>query len=302
MVHGHARSASPRWFERYDAASSSLALGARACSVKPGAAVAWLPSACLVARTDVLREHPFAEGLRVAEDVDLVWRLCAAGHEVRYEPAVVALHDVRGTIRGWLGRKVIYGTGGAILADRHGNLVAPAALSPAVAIAAAALLLRRRWSVPLALGVVLSSARAVNTVLPEAEGRARTATGLAAEGLYWGLRQESALLLRHWWPATALLSAVSPSVRRMIGTALAVDLAVQATAERHQLTEGICVGWVGHRLDDLAYGLGLWLGAARARSARCLGPRILHFGNRSTSTASGYRRRAAWHSRRPDSR
>ena len=44
--------------------------------VRPGAAVAWLPSACLVGRTDA----PSASAgstpdLRVGEDVDLVWRL-----------------------------------------------------------------------------------------------------------------------------------------------------------------------------------------------------------------------------------
>lgn len=273
-MRGRARSASPRWFERYDAAASSLALGDRACSVRPGAAVAWLPSACLVARTTVLRDHGgFAAGMRVGEDVDLVWRLSAAGHEVRYDPSEIALHDVRSAVRGWLGRKVVYGTGGAPLAARHGDAVAPAVLSPSIATASAALLMRRWWSVPVAAGIVAWSAREVHGVLPEATGRRRVAIGLAVKGLGWGVRQEAALLLRHWWPAAALAAVGSPTARRMIASAVVVDLAVQATLERHQLTEGIAVGWLGRRLDDLAYGTGLWTGAIRARSVRCLLPR-----------------------------
>ena len=48
--------------------------------MRPGAAVGWLPSACLVARVDRLRAAGgFAEDMRVGEDVDLVWRLVDAG-------------------------------------------------------------------------------------------------------------------------------------------------------------------------------------------------------------------------------
>jgi hypothetical protein len=72
-IAGVARSQNPRWFERYDAAASSLTLGRVPCNVGPGAAVAWLPSACLVARTAALAPG-FDPDLRVGEDVDLVWR------------------------------------------------------------------------------------------------------------------------------------------------------------------------------------------------------------------------------------
>ena len=115
-----ARSVRPRWHERYDEHASSLDLGGRACSVRPGAAVGWLPSACVVGRVQLLAGG-FDEKLRIGEDVDLVWRLVAAGHTVRYDPTVVARHDTRPTLAGWLGRKFAYGTGGAVLAQRHGD-------------------------------------------------------------------------------------------------------------------------------------------------------------------------------------
>jgi len=63
-----------------------------------------LPSACLVGRTESIRPG-FDPELRVGEDVDLVWRLVAARHRVRYDPSVSALHDSRSTLRGWAGRK-----------------------------------------------------------------------------------------------------------------------------------------------------------------------------------------------------
>ncbi|MEX0426574.1 mycofactocin biosynthesis glycosyltransferase MftF [Nocardioides sp. DS6] len=264
----------PRWFERYDEEVSSLALGTRACSVEPGAAVGWLPSACLVGRVAALRDHPiggFTEGLRVGEDVDLVWRLVGAGHRVRYDPAEVAHHDARTTVRDWLGRKLVYGTGGAPLAARHGRHGAPAVLTVTGAAAAAAVLVRRRWSWPIAAAGVGYGWWQLDRRLPEAPddpGARRLLAGrLAAQGLGWAIRQESALLLRHWWPLTALLLP-SRTVRRAVVTALLVDT-VLAEVEH----PGAPYQLLARRLDDLAYGAGLWLGALRARSAACLLPR-----------------------------
>ena len=39
--------------------------------------------------------------------------------------------------------------------------------------------------------------------------------------------------------------------------------------------EGRPMALLGRRLDDLAYGAGLWLGAARSRSLQCLTPRLV---------------------------
>jgi mycofactocin system glycosyltransferase len=165
QVQGISRSARPPWFERYDAAASSLALGRRPCSVRPGAAVGWLPAACLVGRVAAL-DDGFAPDLRVGEDVDLVWRLVADGRVVRYDPAYEARHDARTTVWGWLARKVVYGSGGAELGARHGSAIAPAVLSPQMAAAAAAVLLRSRWSGPVATLAVALGARSVRTALP----------------------------------------------------------------------------------------------------------------------------------------
>lgn len=267
-VVSRAVSATPRWHERYDESASSLALGTRPCSVSPGAAVGWLPSACLVARTDRLAAG-FDESMRVGEDVDLVWRLVDAGQSVRYDPAETALHDARPTIRSWLGRKLLYGTGGAALAERHGSHGAPAVLSPAMALSAAALLARQRWSIPVAaLGAAYAGA-SLHRRLPDTPDKASLAAGLAVEGLGWAVRQEAALALRHWWPLTAVLLP-SRTARRMVVSALLVDAVVGRLEhpDARPLPQ-----LLGRRLDDLAYGAGLWLGALRSRSVRCLLPR-----------------------------
>jgi hypothetical protein len=212
--------------------------------------------------------------MRVGEDVDLVWRLADAGHRVRYAPETVAHHDVRTSMRGWLGRKFVYGTGGAPLAQRHGSYTAPAVLSPTMALAGGALLLRRRWSLPL-IAVALSAAtRSVQRTLPHSVRsgtRARVAAAMSVRGLGWAVRQESALMVRHWWPLS-LLGIRSRSVRRALATALVIDACV-AINECTETSLSLPALLAGRRLDDLAYGAGLWSGALRSLSIATLRPR-----------------------------
>ena len=268
--------AHPRWFERYDAAASSLDPRDRLpAPVRPGAAVAWLPSACLVARTALARRRLRPETARRRGRRPRLAPGRRRAPACATTPTITVLHDVRPTARGWLGRKFVYGSGSAGLAARHGSHVAPAVLSPAMALAGAALLMRRRWSLPAAACALGMSARSVERALPRtlaARPRVRLAGRLAARGTGWSVRQQSALLLRHWWPAAALGCAVSASVRRAVGTALVVDGCV-ALAERTRPGPSAPVLLVGRRLDDLAYGTGLWWGAMRSRSLAALRPR-----------------------------
>jgi mycofactocin system glycosyltransferase len=269
-VQGVARSAEPRRFERWDVDGLSLDLGEVPALVRPWSKVGWLPSACLVVRMADLEAGAFDEDRRVGEDVDLVWRLIQAGRHVRYDPAYVAGHDSRGTWSTWLGRKAFYGTGGAWLAQRHGDWMAPAVLSPVPAVAAVALLAQRRWSVPVALGCLALVRVRLGRTLPETPDRGRLATALTAEVGVSTLRQGSHLLLRHWWPGAALVAFGSRRARRAVAAAMVWDLLDHREVSPAQAPEA----FVARRLDDLAYGAGLWWGAARAHSARVLVPRI----------------------------
>jgi mycofactocin system glycosyltransferase len=273
-VLGRSRTSRPRWFERYERRSSSLTLGRRSGVVRPGAGVAWLPSACLVARTDAIAGG-FDASMRVGEDVDLVWRLTDAGHRVRYDAEVEAWHDTRSTVRHWLGRKAYYGFGSASLAERHGDKVAPAVLSPAYAIAAGLVLVRS----PLApVGVALAiadGARRVQHTLPDGPGSRATAGRIASRGMVWAVRQESALLLRHWWPAAAVGLTCSRTTRRATVTALLVDLLVMVSEVDDLPPTDLPAHVTARRLDDVAYGAGLWCGALRQGSAQALRVRWL---------------------------
>lgn len=262
----------PRWFERYDEWSSSLDLGHVAASVRPRAAVAWLPSACLVGGTEMVRAvGGFDASLRVGEDVDLVWRLVGADSVVRYDPSHEAAHDTRSSLRGWLGRKFVYGAGSATLGQRHGTVVAPAELSPAMAVAAAAVLFRRPWAVPVGMTGVLWSSWTLSRALPRVPGVRLLALGLSSRGLGWAVRQEASLLVRDWWPATLAVAAVCPRARRAVASALVVDSIVALATRRHP--PGLVVSLAGRRLDDAAYGAGLWVGALHERSTTALRPR-----------------------------
>ncbi|WP_157183007.1 mycofactocin biosynthesis glycosyltransferase MftF [Sciscionella marina] len=262
---GIARTTRPRWHERYDESASSLDLGDRPCSVQPGATVAWIPSACLLARISQLGDG-FDPDLRIGEDVDLVWRLTTSGHTIRYDPTITAQHDTRPTLTGWLERKFAYGTGGATLAQRHGTHTAVARLSPAMALAATALLTRHRYSIPIAVVCLAYSTGSLARSLPDAVRGTGLANRLAIRGLGWSLRQESALLLRHWWPATLLAALTNRTARRALTTAAIIDLITAKPGSNQNPLNT----FLGRRIDDLAYGAGLWWGAINIRSPKTL--------------------------------
>lgn len=259
----------PNWITRYEAARSSLDLGAEPANVRPGARVSWLPAACLVARTEVIGAG-FSPGMRVAEDVDLVWRLVKNGWRVRYEPAVEARHEHRRTVLDWLGRKAFYGTGADDLAARHGDTVAPAVFTPWTLVFVGALLAQRRWSLPIAAGAAALAAVRIGSRLRPTPDRARIAVRLTGLGALAATAQTAELLTRHWWPVAAVGSLVS----RRLGRAVVVAAVADAVYEHRRTATGMGLASfaIARRLDDLAYGAGLWIGAMRERSSRALRP------------------------------
>ena len=98
------RRCAPRWTSGPDPAL-----------VVPRSRVAYVPSAALVVRRAAVGAG-FDERMHVAEDVDLVLRLHAAGWRLRYEPAARVAHDHRTRPAAWWLRKAYYGTGAAPLA------------------------------------------------------------------------------------------------------------------------------------------------------------------------------------------
>ena len=261
---------SPGWISSYEAVRSSLDVGPHPALVHPRSRVSWIPSACLVARVDALGPG-FTESLRVGEDVDLVWRLAAEGRRVRYDPSVTVRHDHRTHLADWLARKAYYGSGAHQLAVRHGSAIAPAALTPWAATVAAALLAQRRWSVPVAATVLTTVCRRyTHEVTANSPDPRRLAASLTGLGLAATAEQTAALLLRHWWPVTAAGCLVSRRVRRATALAAVLDGLLEHRRCAPDLDPVRFT--LARRLDDLAYGAGLWAGAVRGRSVRCLLP------------------------------
>jgi len=250
---------------RYEETFSSLDRGPAPALVRPHSTVAWLPSACLLARTGAVTDG-FDEALRAGEDVDLVWRLVDQGWRVRYEPAAVVRHEPRANWGSWMGRKAFYGTSAGELGRRHGDAIAPAVLSGWAWLFLAGLVVQRKWSVALALaGWMTGLARSSRRL---GRGEARLAARLTWRGSANALAQGQALVLRHWWPVALVSCLVSRRARRVLLVAAAADLVM--SSRRTDLNPVALL--VTRRLDDAAYGVGVWLGAARVRSWRALLP------------------------------
>jgi GT2 family glycosyltransferase len=259
------------WLGPYEAAVSALDMGPHAAPVRPGSAVSYVPSAALLARRAALGGG-FDETMRVAEDVDLVWRLTAAGWRVRYEPAAEVAHEHPATTGEWLRRRAFYGTGAALLAARHGRAVAPLVIAPETALAwGLALSGRRAGQGAAALVLAVTVARLARRLAgPGERPPAAFAAVLVARGTVASGRALARAVTRHHWPLVFPAAVVSRRVRRW---ALAVGVADAVLAWwPHRRRVGPVRFAVGRRLEDLAYGAGLWAGAVRARSPEALLP------------------------------
>ena len=276
------------WVRGYETARSALDMGPEPARVRPRTRVAYVPSAALAVRPDRLPPPPegggigpFDERMHVAEDVDLCWRTDAAGIHLRYEPAARVAHRHRTSLGAVVARRAFYGRGAAPLADRHGAAVAPAVAAP--------------WSLAVAIGV-WSATPVGSLVAAGAIGRAwwrtrgltgdgRAAAGLVARGAGASVRQLPQALLRPYWPVTAAALAATAMSRSRVARGLRHRLLAAAVAE------GLWHWWTArepgrlpideplghvllHRLDDLAYGVGVWRSAWAARSLDALRPDV----------------------------
>jgi mycofactocin glycosyltransferase len=265
----------PGWPSGYEAVAGALDMGTRPAAVRPNALVSYVPSAALLARRAALGDG-FDTSMPVAEDVDLVWRLAAAGWRVRYEPAAEVAHEHPATTVAWLRRRAFYGTGAALLAARHGSAVAPVIVSPWSAAAWGLLLAggaRRSVAEPaLAAGLLaLGSARLARRLArPGRRPPVLLAARLVLRGTDVAGRTLVRAGLRHHWPPAAAAAVVSPRARRALAVAAVADAV--AAWWPHRGAIGLARFAAARRLDDLGYGAGLWAGAVRARSARALLP------------------------------
>ena len=135
---------------------------------------------------------------------------------------------------------------------------------------AGALLAQRRWSLPVALAAGAVATAGTSRRLTRSEHPVRAAAALVAEGSVAVLWQTAAALTRHYWPVAVLAATRSRRARR----AVLVAAVAEGLADRRRVGSDLdpLRYVVAHRLDDLAYGSGVWIGAVRAGSLDALRP------------------------------
>jgi mycofactocin system glycosyltransferase len=250
-----------RLVDRYLAARSPIDMGPDETAVSPGGTVGYLPAAAMILRRSAA-ERVFDEDLRYGEDVDMVWRLLAAGWRVRYDPQVIILHDEPRTLRSALTRRFRYGTSAGKLDRRHPGRVAPARLHPLPALVA--LLSARRHPVQAAALAVLGTHR-LGRRLTEAGLPRRAAPRWFAEATFHAAVSLSRYIATFGTPAVLVWSWRTRSARP------ALPLAVAALAEWPGRECGLDpLRWILLvSVDDACYGAGVISGCVAAST---LGP------------------------------
>ena len=263
--------AGPGALSAYEAARSPLDLGDAPGPVGPGRHPAFVPAAALVVRHEALeRVGRFDPALRVGEDVDLVWRLAAAGWSVRYEPSARVLHPHRAGSSAWLRQRISYGASAGPLARRHPgamrHLVLPAWMVVPAALAA-------RGQDRAAAIAALAGAGIVASRLPRAPGARLRVLGWAAGVQVRIVQQALNAGWRAYPPLVLAAATASPRLRRPLAIALTASVAADWLQRRPRL-DPLRFGAL-RAADDLAYAAGVWLGCARGRTLGPLVPELV---------------------------
>lgn len=270
------------FIERFEAQRPPLDMGEFPALVRPASRVAYVPSACLVARTAITRPG-FDESLRTGEDVDLVWRL---GQKwlVRYEPSVEVRHSPRQRAAAWVRQHYGYGLSASPLHARHGDAVAPARMPRWAGVMVAAV-----WTAALtcgsrrsgdrvamgALAVALGAAVVGHAQIRETLGRiapdVRDQSGpLTATTATVSLEQSLSLVLRHWVPLSVIGGVLSPRVRLLLGLAALIN----AWRAHPESAAQFVTALLGNAVVESAYGTGVWSGVLRGRDLGAVLPTV----------------------------
>lgn len=265
---------------RYEAVHSSLDLGEREAPVLPHSTVSYVPSAAIICRCSAIREiGGFDETLQSGEDVDLCWRLIEAGVRLRYEPIALVGHDHRTELRDWLARKAFYGGSAAPLSVRHPDKTAPVVISGWALMTWILMAFGSTLSRLASLLLAVLTGRRIARAMRSAETSMTDVVTVAGRGLWSAALQLASALCRHYWPLALLAATMSRHFRRVVLVAAVMDGVVDWLRRRDAVGDdvepiGLPTYLVLKRVDDLAYGLGLWWGVLRERNARALKPQI----------------------------
>lgn len=266
---------------RYEAVRSSLDLGLREAPVVPFGTVSYVPSAAIICRRSALIEvGGFDETLTSGEDVDLCWRLNEAGARLRYEPIALVAHDHRTELRKWFARKSFYGGSAAPLSIRHPGKTAPLVISGWTLVVWMLVALGSRFGYLASAAVAAITGRRIAKSLSSVQTEPLEVAVVAAQGLWSAALQLASAICRHYWPVALVAAVVSRRCRQVVLVAAVLDGVFDWATRSHGSADddtkrvGVFTYLLLKRLDDIAYGLGLWTGVVRERHAGALKPQI----------------------------
>ena len=265
---------------RYEAVRSSLDLGLREAPVVPYGTVSYVPSAAIICRRSTLIElGGFDESLTSGEDVDLCWRLNEAGARLRYEPIAAVAHDHRTELRKWFVRKSFYGGSAAPLAIRHPGKTAPLVISGWTLVVWMLVAIGSGIGYLASVAVAAITGQRIAKSLSSVPTEPMEVAAVAAQGLWSAALQLSSAICRHYWPLALVAAVLSRRCRHVVLVAAVLDgvfdwVTRNGNADEDTKRVGLVTYILLKRLDDIAYGLGLWTGVVRERHAGALKPQI----------------------------
>jgi mycofactocin system glycosyltransferase len=253
----------------YESHHSPLDLGTQPAVVRPLSRVSYVPAAVFVARTAAMHDiGGFLPTMRLGEDVDLVWRLAKTDGIIRYVPHIECEHLPRPSVRAVLRQRFGYGSSAAHLDALHPYTASPLRTHALFLVFAALLLSGYLLSAALTFPVVVLYFMFVlhNTSLP-----LRQRVRVIFIGLFAAIRLTASAVMRAWWPIFFLLSTyfIRPSFTLVVCAFVPVMIGLVRHKPSHPLSYTLL-----RVLDPIAYGAGVWAGAFRRRSFRCLLPVI----------------------------
>ncbi|MEO0493143.1 MAG: mycofactocin biosynthesis glycosyltransferase MftF [Actinomycetota bacterium] len=265
----------------YEQAFSPLDLGGEPSLVAPGRRVSYVPTAALLVRVEAIDDvGGFDPALRYGEDVDLIWRLAATGHTVRYDPSVVVQHRPRASWTDWWRQRRSYGSAAAPLATRHGDAIAPTRAPLEVyGTVAAALVAPLPFVVGAAAGTVAAAQVRVRRALGEHHQPAAVNGAMAH-----AFGATVAAIPRAWMPIAAVAALAGPRPRRRLAAMIAAVAAVEVGQRRPAIDP--IRATVIRVADHAAYGVGVWKGIVEERSFTAIRPARTEDGVRTTDTSA----------------
>lgn len=265
---------------RYEAVRSSLDLGMREAPVVPYGTVSYVPSAAIICRRSALvAVGGFDETMQSGEDVDLCWRFVESGARLRYEPIALVAHDHRTDLRKWFTRKAFYGSSAAPLTVRHPGKTAPLVISRWTLMVWLLLAMGSCVGYFASLVVAFVTGRRIARSLSAIDTEPKEVAVVAAHGLWSSALQLCSAICRHYWPIALISALMFRRARHAVLLAAVIDGVVDWATRRGNADDDTKpVGLLTHillkRLDDIAYGTGLWTGVVRERHLGALKPQL----------------------------